>query len=408
MGIDRIIKNNRRLAETLARDSIGSDGIWASPTMVGFRWGNWMRNLAAGNIDGFFEGPAVMGYRYQNWTRDTANAGIDAAVYAGREDIAKRQLEMLRNSQRADGSIETMIKDNAYKWAFQRTLDLALHPFSKTGPYAARLLLKIRGGTPVPDYDKPADAELQYISAVNRFAELTGNPGFLAEYSASMERALDSALGRKFKDGLFRGLDWRDNAVYPEDVALLSNNVLLVHAYDVLKRRDQAATLRDRIHQEFWNDGYHTDRPVSDYSEGDNFDAFGQALAILWGVPSKEFYRGREGGSVANKFASLICEYGFMANDLAVPENCTPEQRRKIDKVNQYSKDWGFVTGCAIIALNEMGKKDLAIHLFHHWSRTYSSDEWTDPVTGQRGGSLRQMWNGPLYLRAGKALGVFK
>ena len=36
-------------------------------------------------------------------------------------------------------SIDTWFKDEFYKWAFQKAVDLVLHPLSKTGPYAKKI-----------------------------------------------------------------------------------------------------------------------------------------------------------------------------------------------------------------------------------------------------------------------------
>lgn len=326
------------------------------------------------------------GYRNIYFTRDVA-VSIEGLVAVGLEEAVQRHLEGLKARQGKNCGIPDWFIDNWYAWAKQK-FHRAVIERELVWMVAKKINRRFPGLIPsMGATHDTTDSELHYINAIHAYAEAVRDHPLVDGYSESMHRALRFAEGRINKDGLYTGVDWRDNVRFPNDVTLLSNNALLFRAYQSLKLDDKAEALKTRIQEKFWNGSYHTDQPG-----GSHFDAFGQALAVLYEIATPEQYN-----SIASKFESMFTIFGLRANDLVTPDNLRGGERVSVKRVNQNGKIWPFVEGYAALALKKMGKDDLARRILENWS---GFGEWYDPFTGKRGGARLQMWSAALYIRA--------
>ncbi len=292
MAPDSGLEEKMQDAKSILLQCVGEDGIWADATRDGYK-----------NI---------------YFTRDLAIAA-EGLVAAGLEEHVQKHLNSLAIRQGEDGGIPVFFIGNYRAWALQKLRrafidgELLWMIMKKLNNYFPNFVPKSMGAT-----HDTTDSELQYIDAVVKYARLTGDTEFLQAHHGNMKAAFQFSQSR-VKDGLYRGVDWRDNVRFPPDVALLSNNALLVRAYKALNL--SARTLKERINDQFWNGEYHTDQPnVKD------FDAFGQALAVLNDIPTAGQYT-----NIARKFESLVTNVGIKANDLACLMTCEAKKEFQLN-----------------------------------------------------------------------------
>ncbi len=208
------------------------------------------------------------------------------------------------------------------------------------------------------------DSGLQYILACGEFKER--DQSYFAEHEAAMRNAL-AWTENNVIDGLYRGADWRDNIRFPENVALLSNNVMLYRAYCILGETEKAERLKQKIKEVFWNGNYYADQ----YTEQDgrsSFDLLGQSLAVQFGIVDSNQY-----GTIVDQMERMITPFGLRVNDRGPPLDRTKKEKRTDNRVNQYNTIWDIGTGEGIVALEMMKEEvpnvhDVALNVFTQWT----------------------------------------
>lgn len=332
-------------------------------------------------------------YRYECWTRDFALAALDALLDLGLAEHARRHLEETARRQGEDGQIPVMYVANLPAFVLRRGWEIFAEP--RRFLAQVRLYLKTVGSMAGFSFANltpwSADCEPLFIVACYRFAERTGDLDFIARMRPHIVKALQYLERNSVRDGFLRGGDWRDTIGTFKDAALLSNNTLLYAAYAAAGEVRTARELKRRIREHFWNGSYYRDRLGSD-----QFDTFGQSIAVLAGVVSQEDY-----APILRQYARLEHSIGFAVNDIA-PQEIEP---LVLSYVNQYRTVWPFVHGFAILALERMGEREWALREFAKWNNMPGFCEWYDPnLGGTCEGEHEQMWSAALFLRTYRTL----
>ena len=344
-------------AEKIIRDCIGKKGIWASPTR----------------------------YQDQCWTRDFSLAGLEALLSLGDEVSARKHLEELCRRQTSEGKIPILYFDNAI-----RCLTKKIWKTVTTGKMSY-ILKRSRNVADLTPWT--TDSEVNFVIAMHEYAAKTQDYQFLQEHRFSVQKAMSYIENNRLRNKLHLGGDWRDVMTQLEEKALLSNNCLLYRAYSLSGEDKKASKLKGLINTHFWN-GQH----YQDYSHSNSFDTLGQSLAILFELVPKERY-----ASILRHYKVVECKYGYMTNNLS-PAPLTKEERLAIEKTNQYSIMWPFITGYAIQALDKMGESAKAQEMLKRWTAQDGFYEWYYPESKTGSGSNDQLWSAALYLQTANVL----
>jgi glycogen debranching enzyme len=360
---------------------------------------------------GFSASASQSGYGNILFTRDLC-ISVDGLVQAGFGPVVEKHFNELEKKQASDGSIPVFFPGSRTAWVVQKAkrailegegINMLLRKLDAYAP-AALDAIQLLGDLIKPDLipeltvsHKTTDTELHYIDGIAKYANASGNDQFFRNKYHSMKRALLFAE-QNFDNGLYSGNDWRDNVAIDEQAALLSNNILLIRAYEWLGASANRARHEAEVHRKFWNGQHHTDK-----SNKTGFDVYGQSLAAL-----SDLVPASGGDSVIEQLAMQITENGIRANTLESPANLRGEAKASVNQVNQYGKVWPFVTGHAVLALNYLGETRLANQLFEIWTKTPGFNEWYEPGSPEGKGAKDQLWSAAMYLHAGNSLGAFK
>jgi hypothetical protein len=346
-------------ATGVLRRCIGEKGVWADPSR----------------------------YRWQCWTRDLALAIMPALIEIGEAKVVRKHLENLSLQQRQNGQIPILFLDRRLPFLIdkaRRSLSAGRISFM-LGRYLRNELWNLTPGT--------KDSEILYVVGMHEYANRTGDRTLLERYRLNIELAV-AYIENELMDaeGLVFGCDWRDTMERQlGDTPLLTNNCLLYHAYDLMGEKGKAMDLRDAINNRFWNGVSYLDYPGND-----RFDPLGGALAVLYGVSQK------------GRHESLAASFRSVDTPLGVAIKCrhnpvSSEEKAVIERTDGVVV-WPFVVGFSVIALANMGEREMAEEQFRKLSELDGFREWYDPATGQGYGAQEQLWSATLFLRAARAL----
>lgn len=359
------VREKIKEAETIIRKCIGKKGLWAGPAR----------------------------YRYTCWTRDFVLAGMDALFAISSNDVARIHLETLAQRQRSNGQIPILFVDSLLPWLWGKIVKTITHlrlsfMFMRWfwGVTGMRKSVSVEMLTP---WTK--DSEILFCIGVLEYAKQIGNAAFRSRYQKNIDSALGYIEGGLMKDGLVYGGDWRDTMERLGEKAVLTNNALLYHLYILLGDSEKAVALKTKINEEFWNGSF-----CRDWVGGNEFDALGQALAVLYDIVPPERYPG-----ILKKFASIRKHYGYMTNDV-VPVPTSKAETVVIATTNQFSVLWPFVNGFILLALAKMGMCEEAMNMFRAWTELPGFYEWYGPDSGKGYGEPEQVWSAALYLRCAR------
>lgn len=374
-------------AEAMLRACLGRHGVWAAPDR----------------------------YPYQNWTRDYGMAIQPALLELGLWWNARTHLLSLVERQGPDGSIPILFLDGPVGHVHFVASKLWRTFRSGTPSFMLRRYIEA-GGTLHRLTPGTTDSELHFIIAALEFLRAPA-AGILEPYEAAcLTRAATAAMGYirgNLLDGQGRlvGADWRDTMeVRLRETPLLSNNALLVHAYDLLGMTQEAAALRATIRQTYWREDASTSdgvpaRLLLDWpgcEEEQPFDPLGASWAILYGV-----LRPEEVDDLLPWFRAVDSPTGVTIqcrhNPVDAAEAQVIERTRGI-------VTWPFVVGFTRVAALEAASSATGL-LATEWGvfgdeqlrKLLSLNglaEWYDPVTGEPHGAQRQLWSATLTLRA--------
>lgn len=351
-------------AEEILHGCVGQNGFWAS----GAR------------------------YKWQCWTRDFVIAVLPYVLQSGDQkliQLAEKHLDQLRLRQKPNGQIPIIFLDNTPAWLGQkiwnslknRRLSFMLERyFSRDGLFSLTPWTR--------------DSEILYVLGVGLYYQATGDMYFLERHCQAVHRAFKYIETEIMFDGLVFGADWRDTRPDLDRVMLLTNNVLLLQAYKLHGMGCQYNAALARIKEVFWTGEYFRDHPDS-Y----NFDTFGNALAILAGIPDAD-----ECQTIFQMAEKLRTPFGYKLNDVTLP----PKNAKEAELMSRIKHDgviWPFIHGFMILALVETGQLVIAqVECFQHWESLSGFYEFYDPRTGFGHGSSDQLWSAMLYLRSRKAV----
>jgi hypothetical protein len=338
--------------------------------------------LSEGN--GIFASPDR--YKYQCWTRDVALAVAPLLLVMGEGEIVRTHLENLSLRQRPTGQIPILFLSDEVLWRKKKVAARGENSFM-VKRYDAGELWNLTPGT--------KDSEILYIIAMYEYANATGDHSLLNQYREVVQGALAYAEENNLNvDVLAVGADWRDTMeVFLSNRALLTNNVLLVHAYDLMKEANKAAAQRARVVKHFWRDG-----ACVDYiPDGDRPDPLGIALAVLYDV-----LPAGSGERVLELLRSVDTDHGVTIKCI---HNPYAEGEAEVFERTQGEVIWPFVVGFSIMALQKLGYAEEAQSLFQKMEDLDGFYEWYDPTNGRGWGAKEQLWSATLYLRAKKCIG---
>jgi glycogen debranching enzyme len=329
--------------------------------------------------DGVFASPDR--YKYQCWTRDLALAVAPLLLEMGETAIVRTHLENLSKQQRSNGKIPILFLSDEAAWREKKVAERGPDSFM-VKRFDAGELYDLTPGT--------KDSEILYIIAMYEYLQVTGDHSLVEQYGDVVIKAMEYVeLHNLNEAGLTVGADWRDTMeVFLYDKALLSNNVLLVHAYDLMGETEKAAAHRARVIEHFWQDG-----ACVDYIPGgDRPDPLGISLAVLYGVFPVETY-----ARVDEVMQSVDTDYGVTIKCI---HNPYAEGEAEVFARTQGVVVWPFVVRFGVMALNKMGCVDEARALFRKMTNLDGFYEWYDPSNGKGWGAKEQLWSAALYLRA--------
>lgn len=337
--------------------------------------------LSKGN--GIFASPDR--YLYQCWTRDVALAVAPLLLSLGETNIVRTHLENLSERQRPNGQIPILFLSDEVAWREKKVAERGENSFM-VSRYDSGELWNLTPGT--------KDSEILYVIAMYEYAQATGDYSLLEHYSDTVRHAMTYVEEHNLNTvGLTVGADWRDTMeVYLSDRALLTNNVLLVRAYDLMGEERKAKAQRERVREYFWRNG----NCVDYIPDGDRPDPLGIALAVLYDVFPEE-----SGERVRELLHSVDTDYGVTIKCI---HNPYAEGEVEVFKRTEGEVIWPFVVGFSVMALKKLGYNHEARALFKKLHDLDGFYEWYDPTDGRGWGAKEQLWSATLYLRAKKYL----
>jgi glycogen debranching enzyme len=334
-------------------------------------------------------------YRYQCWTRDFI-VSLPTLLDLGFSEISRKHFVNIFKRQNKNGEIPVLFADNFIKLLFKKIFDAIRK--RRISFVLKRMiwpgLSKLSPGT--------RDVDALCILGLMEYAETTSDKKLLERYRKQIDLALSYIDNNLIdQDGLLVGADWRDMLEDElKDKTLLSNNAILYELYKKIGRQNKAEALKEQINKKFWNGSYYIDHPKTN-----DFDTYGQSLAILFDIVPRDRY-----GSIVKKYKDVSMPFGFRINDI-FPKPTTEEERRVVERIksttNQFNVVWPYINAFAILALRKIGEFDLANKQWESWNKLDGFCEWYDPETGQGFGDTKQLWSAALYLRVAKALPAY-
>lgn len=339
--------------------------------------------LSSGN--GIFASPDR--YQYQCWTRDLALAVAPLLLELGNPEIVKTHLRNLSERQRPNGQIPILFLSDEQEWRKKKVAERGANSFM-VGRYDKGELWNLTPGT--------KDSEILYVIAMHEYANATGDQSLLLEFADVISKAMTYVETHNLNgDGLAVGADWRDTMeVFLSNRALLSNNVLLKRAYDLLGDRQKSEAQRERIVRHFWNGA-----TIADYiPDGDRPDPLGIALSVLCDVMPPDRFE-----QVKDLLLSVDTRHGVTIKCI---HNPYADGEKEVFQRTGGVVVWPFVVGFVVMALQKMGYANEAQSLFKKLEDLEGFYEWYDPETGRGWGAKEQLWSATLYLRAKKYIGA--
>lgn len=339
--------------------------------------------LSTGN--GVFASPDR--YKYQCWTRDLALAVAPLLLNMGEPDIVRTHLVNLSEKQRKNGQIPILFVSDEAAWREKKVAERGANSFM-VKRYDQGCLWNLTPGT--------KDSEILYVIAMYEYANATGDTEFLERYQANISRAMQYVEEFNLNDvGLAVGADWRDTMeVFLSGRALLTNNVLLAHAYDLRGEEAKAKAQKSRVMQQFWKG----DTFVDYLPDGDRPDPLGIALAVLYEIPPSDHFE-----QIRQTLKSVDTAYGVTIKCIHNPYK---DGEKEVFERTKGEVVWPFVVGFAIMALQKMGYTADAQDLFAKMENLDGFYEWYDPETGRGWGAQEQLWSAALYLRVRQYIGA--
>ncbi len=357
-------------AHRVMQACMGEKGLWASP------------------------------YRYKDqcWTRDFVYAGQRYLIRSGRADLARMHLLNMMSGQKIDGRVPIMYLDRRARW-------LAGKAWNSIRNRRLSFLLRAYFSRDGVGWLSPwtRDSEMLLLLGLGEYQLLTGdNPFVTGQKDHTVNALLYLTRDLKNGQGLIRGADWRDTRPDLDTAYLLSNNVLMHRALRLLFPTESVKPMAGVINAEFWNGQYFRDYVGSDEprTSPDEFDTFGNALAILYGIASPE-----QAASILDKVQELDTDFGYRLNTVTLP----PKNEAEADLMSRISQTgviWPFVHAYMLLAALHAGRRDLAEEGFHKWTRLSGFWEYYDPEQGTGHGSEDQMWSAAMYIRVAEELGI--
>lgn len=332
--------------------------------------------LSPGN--GVFASPDR--YLFQCWTRDLALAVAPLLLKTGEAEIVRVHLENLSMRQRENGQIPILFLSDEEAWRKKKVAERGTESFM-VQRYDAGELWNLTPGT--------KDSEILYAIAMHEYVMATDDQSLLDKYGENITRAIAYVEKNNFnRDGLAVGTDWRDTMeVLLADRALLTNNVLLVHAYELMGENDKADALKERILEHFW-----LSDSIIDYLPGGfRPDPLGLALAVLHDVAPKQTWP-----LIKKLFDAVDTSCGVTIKCIHNPY--VAGEQEVFDRTEGVVV-WPFVAGFAAMALSKMGYRADAMKMFAKLENLEGFYEWYDPATGKGWGAPEQLWSATLYLR---------
>jgi glycogen debranching enzyme len=325
-------------------------------------------------------------YKYQCWTRDFVIAVLPLILET--EDpyymlVAERHLDQLRKRQKPNGQIPILFLDNTTKWLKIKVQNSIQN---KRMSFMLKQFLNKDGVFNLTPWTK--DSELLYLLGVGLYYQKTGNMEFIERHCKSIDRAFKYIENNLLYKGLIMGSDWRDTRPDYMRTMLLTNNCFLAHAYELLGMTKQANDLKDSIRKNFWNSSYFVD-----FIGSNNFDTFGNALAVLTGVAKDSDHTNII--ISANKLRTGI---GFKLNGVTLPPKSAKEAEL-MSRIKQNGVIWPYIHGFMTLALQKMNAKKSTERALQQMTNLNGFYEFYNPDTGEGHGSKNQLWSACLYLR---------
>lgn len=311
----------------------------------------------------------------QFWNRDLVYS-IDSLLELGYANEVKEQLLGFLKHQKRNGRIPTSV-----------------HESKKFGD--------------IPSFHSwTADTEILFIIGVAKYATFTYDMQFLQQNEGRLKLCLDYVERRLDKDGLIKGMDWRDAMPNYIGKYLLSNQMLLINMYDSIAMPEKAHRIRENVNRLFYSesDGFYADSIVrsGDAIKKDmHLDSLGNSLAVLNNTAAdraKRVLSALEMAKTPFGYANITPPYQIEKRDFftslrrlhAFVRNGA--FRRNAPGTYQNSTIWPFVESRVVESMRSAGlgeKADLASSLM--LSRR-GMNEVYDPVTGAPEESEGQLW----------------
>jgi hypothetical protein len=255
---------------------------------------------------------------------------------------------------------------------------------------------------------------------MKKYAEATGDPDVFDANAPALEACLCAIESRQDSHGFVSGMDWRGGMFYNSRRFALSNQVMLVRMFKLLRMREEAEDLRSNIRKVFFSParGYYADTvwwQLGEVKKDYTFDSFGNALAILEDVSTKSARR------VASHFRPGRTQFGqrniwpphrsSVARAMATirgVEALATDRAFLANTPNSYQNAsiWPFVELAVIRSLLKLGLVDDANGLLEMMLNRKGVSEWYDPWTGEPRGTPDQLMSAAAIVDACKTLGL--
>jgi glycogen debranching enzyme len=320
------------------------------------------------------------------WLRDLVFSE-EALLGLGYEAVVRRQLDETLKRQKQTGEIPAVIPHN---WR-SRWLQFST-----------------------------ADSDILFVVGMKKYAEATGDPDVFDANAPALEACLCAIESRQDSHGFVSGMDWRGGMFYNSRRFALSNQVMLVRMFKLLRMREEAEDLRSNIRKVFFSParGYYADTvwwQLGEVKKDYTFDSFGNALAILEDVSTKSARR------VASHFKPGRTQFGqrniwpphrsSVARAMATirgVEALATDRAFLANTPNSYQNAsiWPFVELAVIRSLLKLGLVDDANGLLEMMLNRKGVSEWYDPWTGEPRGTPDQLMSAAAIVDACKTLGL--
>ena len=320
-------------------------------------------------------------YLYQCWTRDLALAVAPLLLSYGHADIVKDHLRNLCERQRDNGQIHILFLSDEKEWRARKVAQRGENSFM-VGRYDAGELWNLTPGT--------KDPEILFVIAMYEYRNATGDNSLFEEFPTAIESAIGYVEHYNMTDDkLVVGADWRDTM--EKELAnkpLLTNNVLLARAYQLMGQIEHAEDLERQIMMQFVQEGLFVDY----LPDGVRPDPLGLALGVLNNVVPEAAYQ------------TVVRQFGDVDTNCGVTIKCihNPYSSGEQEVFAQTGGEvvWPFVVGFTAMALKKMGYIEYANEMLQKMEQLNGFYEWYDPRNGKGYGAKEQLWSAALYIRA--------